>query len=84
MRLNKYLKDIGCTIEIIDRSNVSIYLSSVYFEAIVFHKKSSFRITSRVGVCSRYFVDTKGFDTDHQVFKYIAKKLKQHNQTTQG
>ena len=73
---------MGCTMEIIDRSNVSIYMSSVYFEAIVFYKKLSFRITSRVGVCSLYFVDRKGFDTEWQVFKYIEKKLKQHNQAT--
>ena len=80
MKLNKRLKNLGCTIKIKDlskKSKLQILNGSPYFEANVIHPISQFRITSRLGVSSQYFLNGEGFDYASQVFDQIEKTIKQ-------
>ena len=86
MILTKSLTNLGCIIEIKDlskKSELSILNGSPYFEAIVIHPIAQFRVTQRLGVCSQYFLDNKGFDYLFQVFDQIEKTIKELQTTGQ-
>ena len=69
MTLNEELKTMGCSIVIKDMKPQPIHLNiNTYFKAFVYHPSVSFRITSRTGVCSQYFLDE--ISTDKSIKKY--------------
>lgn len=68
--LSKELKNLGCTLK--ENKNIKY---PVLLDLKIIHKTQTFRITERMGVVSKYFLDGKGYDYLTDIHKYIANKI---------